>query len=139
MRTKDGQNIKIEINKRKFGSKYEIKQYLGISMQVMVREDMAANKMVAMHERIGKTNRDIFDVYFFLKNNWPINKKIVEQRTEMKYKVFLQKCIDELEHLSDKNILSGMGELLDDKQKAWVKTKLRSETIFLLKLAVSNE
>lgn len=36
----------------------------------MVREDMAAHKMVAMLERIGKTNRDIFDVWFFLKNNW---------------------------------------------------------------------
>ncbi len=55
---KDGQNIKLEINLRNFGSKFEVKQYLGIAMQVMVREDMAANKMVAMHERIGKTNRD---------------------------------------------------------------------------------
>ena len=72
---KDAQNIKVEINKRNYGSKFEVKQYLGISMQVMVREDMAANKIVAMHEKIGKTNRDIFDVWYFLQNNWPINKK----------------------------------------------------------------
>lgn len=57
----------------------------------------------------------------------------------MPYKVFLQKCIDDLNNISDKNILSGIGELLDEKQKAWVKTKLRSETIFLLRLALSNE
>ncbi len=133
------QNIKIEINKRFFGSKYEVKQYLGIAMQVMVMKDMVAHKLVAMHERIGKTNRDIFDVWFFFNNNWPINKKIVEERTNMTYKAFLQTCINDLEAMSNHNILSGIGELLDEKQKAWVKTKLIPETLFLLRLALSNE
>lgn len=132
------QNIKIEINKRAFGSKYEVKLYLGIAMQVMVKEDMAAHKLVAMHERIGKTNRDIFDVWFFFHDNWPINTKIVELRTNMTYKNFLQTCISDLEKMSNRNILSGIGELLDEKQKAWVKSKLLPETIFLLKLALNN-
>lgn len=135
---KDAQNIKIEINKRNFGSKYEVKQYLGISIKVMVQEDMAANKLVAMYERIGTTNRDIYDVWFFLHNNWPVNKTIVEFRTQMSYAVFLQKCIDLLESMSDRNILSGIGELLTEKQKVWAKTKMRAETIFLLKLAKEN-
>ncbi len=135
-KVKNGQNIKVEINKRNFGSKYDIKEYLGISMKIMTREDMAAHKLVAMHERIGKTNRDIFDVYYFLSNNWPINKLIVEQRTSMKYQDFLQICIYELEEMSNQNILSGIGELLDEKQKAWAKTNLKKETIFLLKLAI---
>lgn len=133
------QNIKVEINRRNFGSKYEVKAYLGISMKVMVKEDMLAHKLCAMYERIGKTNRDIFDVYYFLHNNWPVNKEIIEGRTGMSYKDFLQKCINSLEKISDRNILSGMGELLDEKQKAWVKSKLRAETIFLLKLALDNE
>ena len=34
------QNIKIEINRRQFGSQYELKTYLGISMLVMARPDM---------------------------------------------------------------------------------------------------
>ncbi|PIZ77368.1 MAG: hypothetical protein COY04_00165 [Parcubacteria group bacterium CG_4_10_14_0_2_um_filter_7_35_8] len=133
------QNIKVEINRRNFGSKYEVKAYLGISMKVMIKEDMLAHKLCAMYERIGKTNRDIFDVYFFFHNNWPVNKEIIESRTNMPYKDFLQKCIDSLEKVSDRNILSGMGELLDEKQKVWVKSKLRAETIFLLKLALDNE
>ena len=133
------QNIKVEINRREFGSKYEVKSYLGISMKVMVREDMFAHKLCAMYERIGKTNRDIFDVWYFLQNEWPVNKEIVESRTGMKFKEFLQKCIDSLEKITDQNILSGMGELLDDKQKDWVKAKLRTETIFLLKLKLQNE
>lgn len=131
-------NIKVEVNRRAFGSKYELKSYLGIPMKVMVREDMAAHKLVAMFERIGKTNRDIFDVWFFLKNNWPINEKIIEKRTGLSMQQFLQKCIDALGEMSDRGILSGIGELLDAKQKLWVKEKLRSETIFLLKLRLES-
>ena len=133
------QNIKLEINLRNFGSRFEVKQYLGIQMQVMVREDMVANKLVAMHERIGKTNRDIYDVWFFLQNNWPINKKIIEQRSKIKYTDFLQKCIDDLNKINDKNILSGIGELVNENQKIWIKNKLKNETIFLLRLALNNE
>ncbi len=128
------QNVKVEINKRNFGSAYEIKQYLGIAIQVMVRQDMAAHKLVAMHERIGKTNRDIFDVWFFLKNNWPINQKIVELRTGMDYLDFLNVCIKDLEKTSNRGILSGIGELLNLQQKNWVKENLLKDTIFLLKL-----
>ncbi len=136
---KDAQNIKVEINKRSFESRYELKQYLGIPLTVMVPEDMAANKLVAMYNRLGKANRDIFDVWFFLKNDWPINEKIVEARTGMSYKKFLQQCINSLEKLSDRNILSGIGELLDTKQKVWAKQHLRKDTILLLKIALEDE
>ncbi|MBU1246455.1 hypothetical protein KJ973_00520 [Patescibacteria group bacterium] len=93
---------------------------------------------MAMHERLGKTNRDIYDVWFFEKNNWPININIIEQRAKMPYKKFLQKLISNLEKLNNHNILSGLGELLTEKQKMWVKSKLKSETLFLLKIRLSN-
>lgn len=132
------QNIKIEINKRDFGSKYEVKHYLGIPMQVMVKEDMFAHKLVAMYERIGTTNRDIYDVWFFLKNNWSIKKEIVELRTNISFTDFLQKCISELEKMSNRNVLSGIGELLNEKQKAWVKSNLKNDTVFFLKLKLDS-
>ncbi len=138
-KVQDGQNIKVEINRREFGSKYEIKTYLGISMRVMTQEDMFAHKFCAMYERIGKTNRDIFDVWYFLQNEWPVNRKIVEDRTDMNFKKFLQKSIDLLEQISNQSILSGMGEFLDNKQKDWARAKLKSETIFLLKLRLESE
>ncbi len=50
-------------------------------MKVMVQEDIAAHKMVAMVERMGKANRDIFDTYFFLQHNWPINEQFIVHRT----------------------------------------------------------
>lgn len=131
-------NVKVEINRRNFGSRYEIKTYLGIPMKVMIKEDMSAHKLVAMYERLGTTNRDIFDTWFFLKNNWPINEQIIEKRTGLTMKEFLLTCCDKLESMSNRGILSGLGELLDPQQKAWVKAKLLTDTIFLLKVRMQS-
>src|SRR3989344_4200081 len=133
------QNVKVEINRRAFGSKYVVESFLGISMQVMVKEDMVAHKLCAMFERIGKTNRDIFDVQFFLSHDWIVNKKIIEERMGVSYADFLKKCIEGLEKFDDNNVLSGMGELLTEKQKAWAKAKLKSEALFSLRLALEKE
>ncbi len=133
------QNIKVEVNRRQFGSKYEMKTLLGISMLVMVQEDMFAHKLMAMLERIGKTSRDIFDVQYFAKNNWPINKKIVEERSGVSFKEALEKCIEMLEKMDNKYILDGLGELLTDPQKDSARAKLKADTIFILKVMHSNE
>lgn len=133
------QNIKIEVNRRNFGSKYELKTLLGVSMLVMAKEDMFANKLMAMCERIGKTSRDVYDVYFFAKNNWPINKKLVEERAKMPFGKVLAKCMELLEKMEDRHILNGLGELLLKSQKDWARVKLRTETIFLLKLILEGE
>ena len=130
----EAQNVKVEVNLRNFGSRYTVKPYLGIPMKVMIQEDMAANKLVAFYERIGKANRDIYDVWFFLNNNWPINRVIVEARTGMPIKEFLETCCSLLEKIDHRHMLTGLGEVLDEKQKAWVKTKLRDELIFQIKL-----
>lgn len=127
-------NIKVEINRRQFGSRYELKTYLGVSMLVMVPDDMFAHKLMAMYERIGKTSRDIYDVWFFLQHLFPINKQIIEARSKMTFEQVLQKCIGQLEELSNRHILDGMGELLTASQKDWAKAKLRQDTISLLKL-----
>lgn len=133
------QKIKVEVNRRNFGSKYEVMTLLGISMLVMIREDMFAHKLMAMHERVGKTSRDIYDVWFFLKNNWPINKEIVEQRSSMSFKELLQKSVEQLEKMDNKHILDGLGDFLTEPQKDWARAKLRTEAIFLLKARMESE
>ena len=122
-------NIKVEINIRQFGSHYAIKTYLGVSMLVMVPEDTFAHKLMAMVERIGRTSRDIYDIWFFLEHRFPINKQIVEQRSDMSFDQLIHKCIGQLEEMSNRHILDGMGELLTTSQKDWVKAKLRQDTI----------
>ena len=133
------QNIKVEINRRNFGSEYVILNYFGISMKVMTREDMFANKLAAFYERGERANRDIYDVWFFLQNNWQINKKLVEKRLNVSFKECLESCIKKVEKVADRSLLAGMGELLDVKQKNWIKSKLKTETIFLLKVMLDKE
>ncbi|MEK7523481.1 MAG: nucleotidyl transferase AbiEii/AbiGii toxin family protein [Patescibacteria group bacterium] len=132
------QKIKVEVNRRNFGTRYELKTLLGISMLVMTKADMYAHKLMALCERIGKTSRDIYDVYFFEKKGWEINKTIVEDRSGVSFKKTLIKCIKLLEKMNNRHILDGLGELLTDSQKDWARAKLKEEAIFLLKVKVDG-
>ena len=100
---------------------------------------MFAHKLVALLDRGKTANRDIFDIWSFLKNNWEINKEIVEKRTGLLFKEYLKKCIDFIESYSDRYILAGMGELLDEEQKALAKANLKKDLLFLLKVRYENE
>lgn len=131
-------HVKVEVNRRNFSSRYEVKTYLGVSMLVMVPEDIFAHKLMAMHERIGKTSRDIYDVWFFLRERFPINRAIVEERAGMSFDEFLQTCIRQLEKMSNRHILDGVGELFTPSQKDWAKAKLREDTIALLRLRLGS-
>jgi predicted nucleotidyltransferase component of viral defense system len=126
--------IKIDISLRNFGSLYEIKTILGISMKVMVQADMFAHKLMAMYERMGKTSRDIYDVQFFAQSGWQINSDIVELRAGKSFTETVTDCISKLEQLDNKHMLDGLGDLLSDSRKDWVRSKLKSETLFSLQL-----
>lgn len=128
----DNRKLKVEISVRQFDNHYEIKNLLGINMKVLVLPDMFAHKLCALLDRNILTNRDIFDCWFFMDKQTPVNMNIIESRMEMSYAVYLQKCIDTLESMSDKGLLQGLGELMDADLN-FVRTKLRTETIRLLK------
>lgn len=125
--------LKVEFSNRIFDNHYEIKNLLGINMKVMIPADMFAHKLCALLDRNAIANRDIFDCWFFMQKQTPVNRNIVELRMEMPFSDYLQKCIDLLESMSDKCLLHGMGELMDNEMKTFVKTKLRTETISLMK------
>ena len=125
--------LKVEISNRHFGDHYEVKNLLGVNIQVMVASDMFAHKLCAMLDRTAITNRDIFDCWFFANKKTPLNKLIVETRMGMPLADYLQKCIDTLEGMSDKGMLSGLGELMDEDMKKFVRAKLKTETITMLK------
>lgn len=125
--------LKVEISNRQWKNQYERKNLLGINMEVMVAPDMFAHKLCALLDREELTNRDIFDSWFFMQKQMPINKEIVETRMEMSLADYIQKCINHLEKMSDRGILNGLGELMDEEMKKFVRTKLRTETISLLR------
>ena len=125
--------LKVEISKRIFQDSYEVKDLLGINVKVMVLEDMFAHKLCALLDRDVTANRDIFDCWFFMHRQTPVNGDIVESRMKMSLSAYLQSCIKQIESISEKGLLHGVGELMDNKMKRFVQTKMRSELISLLK------
>ncbi len=126
-------NLKVEISNRQWVNHYEIKNLLGINMKVMTAPDMFAHKLCALLDRNVLTNRDIFDCWFFMKNQTPLNSKLVEQRMQMTLSDYLQHCIEQLEVMSGKDLLNGIGELATPDLKTFVRNKLKEETISLLR------
>jgi predicted nucleotidyltransferase component of viral defense system len=127
-------NLKIEISNRQFPDSYQIKNYLGISMKVMLPEDMFAHKLCALTDRKTIANRDIFDIYHFLNQQISINKEIIEQRTKMEFDSYLKYCIDTINSLKKGSLLDGLGELIDKEAKIFVKNDLQRETASLLEI-----
>ena len=124
--------LKIEISNRLYDNHYEIKNYLGLLMRVMVKEDMFAHKLCALLDRTEITGRDVFDCWFFLKERTSINKGIVESRMEMPIEEYLDKCIANIQEISEKSLISGLGELTEDEIKNFVRHSLKDELISLL-------
>ncbi|MCK4337688.1 MAG: nucleotidyl transferase AbiEii/AbiGii toxin family protein [Candidatus Aminicenantes bacterium] len=126
-------NIKVEISRRDFPDHYEVLNYLGISMLVMTKADIMAHKLVALLDRSSMANRDLFDLWFFFNNRWKINQELVELRTREKLGDYLKKCEEEVKNINNIYILQGLGEVLNAKQKYWVKENLKNEILFLLR------
>lgn len=124
--------LKIEISNRLYDNQYEIKNYLGLLMRVMVKEDMFAHKLCALLDRTEITSRDVFDCWFFLKERTSINKGIVESRMEMPIEEYLDKCIASIQEISEKSLISGLGELTEGEMKNFVRHGLKDELISLL-------
>jgi len=131
-------NVKVEVNVRilmpDIKEHYELKEYLGISMFAGKKDYLFASKLAALTDRRLLAMRDIYDVWFFAKNNWDINTEVLKARTGKTVKEHIADCIPVIEAVKDNEILRGLAELLpDEKAKAWVKTHLRDEAVFLLK------
>lgn len=134
---KGERKIKVEISKRPPDSSFEVKSYLGIPVLLMKKEDMAANKLSAFLTRKKFASRDLFDLWFFLKNNWSINEKVIVSRSEFTLKQALENAVKKIEKIKSSSLLHGLGELVSDKQKIFIKEKLKDELLFSLKLYLS--
>jgi predicted nucleotidyltransferase component of viral defense system len=125
--------LKVEISNRNFNDHYELKNLLGIHMKVMTLPDMFSHKLCALTDRSEMANRDLFDCWFFMNKRTPLNGEIIENRIGITVGDYLQKCITFLENKSDRGLLNGLGELIEPELKNFVRSKLRSEVISLLR------
>ena len=127
-------SLKVEISIRPSIATFEPKSYLGISILVMKEEDMAAGKLSAVLTRKKFAARDLFDLWFFLTNRWQINEEIIIEKTGLSLFHALKKAQDKVLSVKKTELLAGLGELLAEKQKNWVREKLKDDLLFHLKL-----
>jgi len=133
-------NIKIDINRTVWdNNSYELLNFYGTDILTQDKPTIFANKLVALTER--NTTRDIYDVYFFFKNSFEINDKLIIERTKKTRKELFTQIISKLKNLWETyKILNWLWEVLrDEKHKAFVKNKLVKELIWVLQFKVDFE
>lgn len=130
---KGERKIKIEISSRQGKNSFVVRSYLGIPILLMAKKDMAAGKLAAFLTRKKFAARDLFDLWFFLKNNWEIDGEVLKEKTGLTLKTAIEKAIEKIKKIKKNQLLQGLGELLDEKQKPWVRENLQKEAIFYLK------
>lgn len=125
-------NIKIDISRNIWNNNtYEIVNFYWTNIKVQDKSTIFANKLVALIER--NTNRDIYDVYFMFKNIFDINYKVIYERTGLDLNDIFLKIKSKLEKLpKNYKILDGLWEVLNEKQKFFVKHNLVKELISIL-------
>ena len=123
----DGRNLKVEVSNRSYPDEYELRDYLGVSMNVMRLEYMFTHKLMALLDRNALTNRDVFDCWFCMKQRLVLRKSILDLRLKGTFEDYMDKAIEAVTAISGNRILDGIGELLDPELKKWIKTDLTSE------------
>jgi len=128
---KNTPNIKVELNKRLWeNNRYKNILFLGIQIKIADEATLLTNKIVALTDRKAPVARDLFDVCYLLKLGYPLTEELIKERTgksKGEYLGGLARFIEK--NFSEKNILYGLGEVLEEKQKEWVRKELIKETL----------
>ena len=130
-------NIKVEINIRNLEPNirdyFVCRKYLGISMLAAKKTYLFTCKLIALTSRNTVAMRDVYDIYFFAKNNWDIDAAMLQNRTGKNLHAYLSNCIALVEQIKNNQILSGLGELISSQEKTRIKAHLKEEVLFMLR------
>jgi hypothetical protein len=133
------QRIKIEINKRPWPQDIENKDFYGLTIPTLAPDKMFAHKLVAITDRKVLQNRDLYDAHFMFSRGFGIDESIIRLRTGLTTVEYLQKLLDLLsEGKTKEDILFGLGEVLDDERKSWVKNNLVRELTAQVKMKMAE-
>ena len=141
---KGQQKIKVEISIRYYPNIYVSRNYYGVNIPVMKLSDMIAHKLVSITDRKIAANRDLYDAHYFLnlKDILDINYEIIRILTGQKPLEFYLSLLKHIEMVDNNRILSGLGEVLDGRQKLWVKAhllkELKNRILFLKDMVKEN-
>lgn len=125
--------IKIEISTRNLETEaHEIKNIFGTDIKVLQLDLICTSKLIALSERTKA--RDLFDAYFILINDLPINEKILKIYSGKDTKQFFRFLEGKIKKsFSRKNVLHELGEMIEDNKKNWIRDKLQISVLDLIK------
>jgi len=144
--------LKIEVNSyiSDYQNLYQIKNLFWVSVLVMDVRYMFAHKLCALISRYQKTNiianRDLFDILFLLQKSVDIAQDIIQIRTkimlgkQMNIPQYMQYILSFLQSNQSKikwNILQWLWELLDNKQKTYMKNNFLEDLINYIQFFLS--
>ncbi len=123
--------IKIELNKRIWkNNAYKPAWFLGTVLSIPDETTLLTNKIVALADRRIAVARDLYDSWFFLKEGFSVNSALVLERTGKNARDYLRDTAKFIKKTyTARNVLQGLGEALNDKQKIWAKDHLITETV----------
>jgi predicted nucleotidyltransferase component of viral defense system len=124
-------NIKIELNKRVWkNNTYKTEWFFGAPLFIADEPTLATNKLAALTGRRMAVARDLYDCWYFLKNNYPLNEALINERTGKDLAGYLKTAVNFIRKTyNTRNILQGLGQALDEKRKIWVKAHLIEDTV----------
>jgi len=132
--TKGQHYVKLEVSKVSTADAYDFVDYFGLSIPVLKKEKMFAEKLTALTSRKSVATRDLFDIHFFFKEFWPLDEAYLKRLTDKSASDYLNYCADFIkEKIQPETILMGLGQLIDEKQRIWVKENLAEDTIFQIR------
>ncbi|MBN1446038.1 MAG: nucleotidyl transferase AbiEii/AbiGii toxin family protein [Candidatus Omnitrophica bacterium] len=124
-------NVKIELNKRIWKNNVYLPVWLlGVEIKIADEETIFTNKLVALTDRKLPVARDLFDSYYFFKAGYSVKESLLQERTgknTKEYLLFLKKYIKR--NFNKRIVLQGLGEILEEAQKEWVRKNLVDEAI----------
>lgn len=123
--------IKIELNKRVWKNNvYKPAWFLGIALSIAEEATLLTNKIVALTERRSPAARDLYDSWYFLKADYPLRDALIQERTGKSKQGYLKLAVSFIKkNYTSRNVLQGLGETLNDKQKIWAKAHLINEAV----------
>lgn len=119
---------------------YEPKYFAEIGKTLICQstETMVAHKMCAVINRFEKTKhiagRDIYDVHHFLMNNYGYNIPVIQERTGLEIKNFLEKLYQFIEkEVTEKIITEDLSSLVAPAKFKLLRKVLKREVLSLIK------
>jgi len=136
---KKQRHVKIEISKRDILSSYEISNFYGVDVKIQKIEDAFATKLLACTTRKTTAYRDYYDVLFYLKKGVMPNEKIIYKITKKSLPSYLKDLKKRIaDNLTGQKVIEGIGELINQNQKEYIRKKFKDELISNLSFFIDN-